>query len=51
MINNVVEDPRLSNFIEWDATLLEKFNGTKWVRVIHEPWTAKRMWAAQVHTL
>lgn len=44
---NVVEDQHLSNFFEWDAVLLEKFNGTKWVPFVHEPWTAKRMWDVQ----
>jgi len=44
---NVAEDQYLSNFIKWDAELLEKFNGTKWVRFVNEPWTAKRMWNVQ----
>lgn len=48
---NVVEDGVLSYFFEWDAVLLEKFNGRKWVRFVHEPWTAKRMWDVQVHIL
>jgi hypothetical protein len=48
---NVAEDQYLSNFFEWDAVLLEKFNGTKWVRFVHEPWTAKRMWNVQVRAL
>ena len=48
---NIVEDQHLSNFFEWDALLLEKFNGTKWVSFVNEPWTAKRMWDVQVRSL
>lgn len=45
---NVLEDCHLSPLMEWDAMRLEKFNGEKWVRFIHEPWTAQRMWDVQV---
>lgn len=48
---NILEDPFLSTVLEWDAVLLEKFNGEKWVRFIHEPWTAERMWNVQVRSL
>jgi hypothetical protein len=48
---NILEDPVLSTVFEWDAVLLEKFNGKKWVRFIHESWTGNRMWGVQVFTL
>lgn len=47
--NNILEDPYLCSVFEWDAVLLEKFKGTKWVRFMHEPWTARRMWNVQVY--
>lgn len=43
----VLDDSYLGKIAEFDATKLEKFDGDKWVRFIHEPWTADRMWNIQ----
>lgn len=45
---NVAEDPYLSSVIDWDAQVLEKFDGKEWVRFYDEPSTAQYMWDIQV---
>ena len=41
----------ISHFV-WDAVRLSKFNGSCWIRFIHEPWTANHWWETQVqHSL
>lgn len=45
---DLVSDPSLAPFFEWDAQRLYKFDGKKFVRYIHEPWTANRFWEVQV---
>ncbi|KAF8956317.1 hypothetical protein BDZ97DRAFT_1907242 [Flammula alnicola] len=42
-----IKDPILSAHIQWDAQRLFKFNGTRYVRFIHEPYTADRFWNIQ----
>jgi hypothetical protein len=41
-------DPFLAPHFQWDAQRLFKFDGTKYVRFIHEPHTADRFWEIQV---
>jgi hypothetical protein len=43
-----VTDPFLAPHIQWDAQRLFKFDGTKYIRFIHEPHTADRFWDIQV---
>jgi hypothetical protein len=45
---DLVENPSLAPHFEWDAQKLYKHDGTKFVRFIHEPWTADRFWEVQV---
>jgi hypothetical protein len=44
---NVIEDPLLAPYFEWDGQCLEKFNGEKWVHFVHESWTGKHTWNVQ----
>ena len=41
-------DTRLTSHWVWDAMQLHRWNGTKWVRFRHEPWTANALWELQV---
>lgn len=50
-LTNVLDDDYLGDVIQLDARKLEKFDGEKWVRFIHQPWTADHMWNIQVHYL
>ena len=45
---DLVSDPQLAPFFEWDAQRLYKFDGENFIRYVHEPWTADRYWAVQV---
>lgn len=45
---NLVDHPRLAPQFIWDAERISKYNGYKWVRVYHEPWTADHWWQVQV---
>jgi len=40
--------PRLISHFVWDAIKLYKFNGSHWIRFIHEPWTGNNWWTTQV---
>ncbi|EPS99113.1 hypothetical protein FOMPIDRAFT_12620, partial [Fomitopsis schrenkii] len=40
-------DSRLTPHWNFDSTRLFKWNGVKWVRFRHEPWTADLMWNVQ----
>jgi hypothetical protein len=44
----LVQDPRLSDVIVWDAEKAYFYNGEKYVRFFTEPWTANAVWAVQV---
>ena len=44
-------DSHLTPHWHFDSIRLFKWNGAKWVRFRHEPWTANRMWNVQVSTL
>ncbi|KAJ7088189.1 hypothetical protein C8R44DRAFT_836122 [Mycena epipterygia] len=44
---SLIQDPRLAPYFVWDAEKAYKFNGEKYVRFYHEPWTADAFWAAQ----
>ena len=44
-------DPLLSLHFVWDAEKVSKFNGTRYVRMYHEPWTADSFWSAQVRKM
>ncbi len=44
----LVTNPLLASHFTWDSCQLSKFNGSEWVRFIHEPWTADRLWDVQV---
>ncbi|KAJ7814185.1 hypothetical protein B0H13DRAFT_2140479 [Mycena leptocephala] len=43
----LVQDPRLSDVIVWDAEKAYFYNGEKYVRFFTEPWTANVVWAVQ----
>ncbi|KAJ7919809.1 hypothetical protein B0H13DRAFT_1988027 [Mycena leptocephala] len=43
----LVQDPRLSDVIVWDAEKAYFYNGEKYVRFFTEPWTANAVWAVQ----
>jgi hypothetical protein len=43
-----VLDPFLAPYFQWDAERLYKFDGTSYVRFIHEPSSANRFWDIQV---
>jgi hypothetical protein len=43
-----VRDGYLAPYFQWDAQRLYTFDGTKYVRFIHEPSTANRFWDVQV---
>jgi hypothetical protein len=45
---DMVVNPLLAPHFVWDACELSKFNGEEFVRFIHEPWTADRLWEVQV---
>lgn len=47
-LTSVLDDEYVGEIAEFDATVLEKFDGEDWVRFYHEPWTAKHMWEIQV---
>lgn len=43
-----LQNPLLIDHFVWDAQRLSKFNGSKFVRFLDEPWTADRFWDIQV---
>ncbi|KAF9455950.1 hypothetical protein BDZ94DRAFT_1353726 [Collybia nuda] len=43
----LLRDPNLAPKFTWDAEQLFKFDGSDYVRFIHEPWTADRWWKIQ----
>ena len=45
---DIAQNPSLGPYIEWDAQKHYKYDGTKFNRFIHEPWTANRLWEVQV---
>jgi hypothetical protein len=45
---DLVENQSLARHFEWDAQKLYKYDGKKFIRFIHEPWTAARFWEVQV---
>lgn len=45
---DLIENPSMAPYFEWDAQKLYKYDGTKYIRFIHEPWTAARFWEVQV---
>ncbi|KAI0777095.1 hypothetical protein BC629DRAFT_1736243 [Irpex lacteus] len=48
-IEGQVQDPKLVPYFHWDAQRLYKYDGTRWVRYIEEPWTADMFWDVQTH--
>ncbi|KAJ8096372.1 hypothetical protein PM082_011534 [Marasmius tenuissimus] len=46
-IGEVVRSEILAEHIQWDAQKHYRFNGERWERFIHEPWTADSWWDAQ----
>ncbi|KAF6751895.1 hypothetical protein DFP72DRAFT_991199 [Ephemerocybe angulata] len=46
---DLVKDPTLAPYFEWDAQRLFKFDAEKeeWVRFVNEPWTADRFYDVQ----
>lgn len=46
----LLDHPRLISQFTWDACKITKFDGLKWVRLIHEPWTANDWWDLQVRS-
>lgn len=47
-IEGQVQDPKLVPYFHWDAQRLYKYDGTRWVRYIEDPWTADMFWDVQV---
>lgn len=48
---DLVGNPLLAPYFEWDAQKLFKHDGTNFVRFVDEPWTANRFWNVQVSLL
>ncbi|PPQ63348.1 hypothetical protein CVT24_006721, partial [Panaeolus cyanescens] len=44
---DLIKNPILADKFVWDACVLSKWNGSEFVRFIHEPWTAERFWLVQ----
>jgi len=44
---DLVCNPLLAPYFEWDAQKLYKFNGNVFIQFFDEPWTAKRFWEVQ----
>ncbi|EPT01467.1 hypothetical protein FOMPIDRAFT_1120536, partial [Fomitopsis schrenkii] len=44
---DLLQEPRLTPHWNFDSIRLFKWNGVKWVRFRHEPWTANMMWNIQ----
>ena len=40
--------PHLISHFVWDTVKLSKFNGSQWIRFIHELWTGNNWWKTQV---
>lgn len=47
-VTDLLQDPQVGPNFVFDAQRLSKFNGEKFVRFIHEPWTAHAFWEYQV---
>jgi hypothetical protein len=45
---DLLQDELLIGRFEWDAQWLFKFNGRRFERFVHEPWTADDFWNIQV---
>ncbi|KAG1730397.1 uncharacterized protein EDB91DRAFT_1059518, partial [Suillus paluster] len=45
---DLLQDLQVGPYFVFDAQRLSKFNGEKFVRFIHEPWTANAFWEYQV---
>jgi|ERR1700688_164812 len=45
---DLVGNPALAPYFEWDAQKVFKHDGSKFVRFFNEPWTADRSWEVQV---
>lgn len=43
----LVNHPRLINEFTWDAQKISKWDGFRWERLWHEPWTASDWWTLQ----
>lgn len=50
-LTNLLEDPHLALYFEWDAKRFPKFDGQTWQPFVYEPWTAERFWTVQVGNL
>jgi hypothetical protein len=50
-LTNLLEDPYLAPYFEWDARRLSRFDGQTWKPFVDEPWTAERFWTVQVSNL
>ncbi|KAG2043250.1 hypothetical protein BDR03DRAFT_1005327 [Suillus americanus] len=46
-VTDLLQDPQVGPHFVFDAQRLSKFNGEKFVRFIHEPWTANAFWEYQ----
>ncbi|KAG1890746.1 uncharacterized protein F5891DRAFT_1131606 [Suillus fuscotomentosus] len=44
---DLLQDPQVGPHFFFDAERLSKFNGDKFIRFIHEPWTANAFWEYQ----
>ncbi|KAF8156755.1 hypothetical protein B0H34DRAFT_798138 [Crassisporium funariophilum] len=45
---DLVCNPLLAPYFEWDAQKLDRFNGKVFIQFFDEPWTVKRFWEVQV---
>jgi hypothetical protein len=48
-ITDLLRDPHIAPSFVWDAQRLSKFDGSRFVRFIDEPWTANSFWEVQVY--
>lgn len=48
---SLVDHPRLIGLFTFDAEKIFKFNGLRWVRCFHEPWTGDSWWKIQVRSI
>ncbi|KAJ7573387.1 hypothetical protein C8J56DRAFT_1066092 [Mycena floridula] len=43
----LVKEPRLAHAFRWDAQRLYKYDGTRLIHFVNEPWSAKKFWDVQ----
>ncbi|KAI0309431.1 hypothetical protein OF83DRAFT_1166855 [Amylostereum chailletii] len=46
-LSDVLQDPKLAPYFEWDARQIFKYDGEDFVHIFHEPWTGDQWWKIQ----